>query len=141
VSAGGPWDVVQGYWPGAKIASQRTGIYVQRASITDPRVSSQRIRPSYQFTLKLVWPVRTGAAPLAETEQQNMDDAVELLLERIRGPLGDKTHGGRFLSVGETPGRPAVVTVRFEDPEITIPAQKALRATCVYNADDIELNE
>lgn len=140
-TAGGPWQVVQAYWPGTRIATQRTAIYVQRSDIADVRANSQRIRPAYSFMLKLVWPVKSSTAPLAETEAQSLDNAVDLLLQRIRGPLGDKTHGGRFLSAGETPTRPAMVVVRFDDPEQTIPAQKALRATVIYNADDYEVND
>jgi hypothetical protein len=140
-SAGGPWGIVQAYWPGTRFATQKTGVYVQRTDIADLRANSQRIRPGYSFTLKLVWPVKSSTVPLAETEAQNLDNAVDLLLQRIRGPLGDKTHGGRFLSVGETPGRPSVVTVRFDDPEQTIPAQKAIRAVVSYNADDYEIND
>lgn len=138
--AGGPWQVVQAYWPGARLAGNKTGIYVLRTKLTDPRVGNLRIRPSYPFSLKLVWPVRTSTAPLAETEQQNFDNAIDLLIQRIRGPVGDKTHGGRFLSVGEVPREPAV-EVTFTDPEVSIPADKALRATVTYSADDFEIND
>jgi len=42
------------------------------------------------------------------------------------------------VSVGETPKGhyPSVV---FDDPEQTIPAQKALRASVTYRADDFEV--
>lgn len=137
-AAGGPWKTIQGYWPGLRWATQQTGIYVLRTHLGDDRVASQRIRDSYEFNLKLVWPILTPTAPLAETEQQKFDNAIELLIQRIRGPVGDKTHGGRFLSVGEVPREPPV-TVVFADPEVTIPADKALRATVTYYADDLEI--
>nr|MDA8323338.1 hypothetical protein [Actinomycetota bacterium] len=101
---------------------------------------SQRIRPSYEFRLRLVWPVRQATAGSAEAEQRAMDAAVDLLIQRIRGPLGDKTHGGRFLSVGEDLGKPAP-TVTWDDPEHTIPATKSLRALVTYHADDFEIND
>ena len=138
-SAGGPWDIVQAYYRRTP-PSEKTSIYVLRTSIADDRVANIRIRPTYEFSLKLVWPVRMTASSLAEDEQQALDAAVDLLLQRIRGPVGDKTHGGRFLSVGEAPRSPGV-HVTFEDPEITIPQLKSLRATCVYYADDLEIND
>ena len=87
-----------------------------------------------------MWPIRQTTTGIAEGEQQALDSAVDLLLQRIRGPLSDKTHGGRFLSVGEVPRMPGV-HVLFEDPEVTIDAVKALRATVSYSADDYEIND
>lgn len=135
---GGPWDIIQAYWRRTP-PSEKTGIYVLRTAFSDERVANIRIRDTYDFSLKLIWPVRAVAEGLAEQEQQNLDDAVDLLIQRIRGPLGDKTHGGRFLSAGEVPRMPGV-HVQFEDPEITIPQLKSLRATVSYPADDFEVN-
>jgi hypothetical protein len=139
-TSGGPWQVIQAYWPGAALAAQKTGIYVLRTQLEDVRHGSQRIRPAYEFHLKLVWPVRVTREGIAETEQRALDAAVDLLIQRIRGPLGDKTHGGRFLSVGEDLGKPAPA-VTWDDPEQTIPAGKALRALVTYHADDFEIND
>lgn len=135
-AAGGRWDVVQGYWPGNRLHAQRTGIYVLRSVIEDHHPLAMRYRPQYVFTLKLVWPIR-AAASIAETEQQNLDNAIDDLIVRVNGPVGDKTHGGRFLSVAEVPETGAV-RVDFTDPEQTIQAEKALRAQVTYYADDIE---
>lgn len=138
-SMGGPWDVVQAYWPRTP-AMQQAGIYVTRTSVDDERVASIRIRPSYMFRLKLVWPVRVTSAGLAEAEQRNLDAAVALLFQRIRGLPFDKTHGGAFLSAGEVPRMPGP-HAEFDDPEITIDQLKALRATVTYPADDFEVND
>lgn len=138
-SAGGPFDVVQAYWPGARFASQKTSVYVQRARITDPKVAAQRIRPQYPFQLKVVWPVRVTTAGIAETEAQNFDYALELLRQRIEDVVGDKTHGGRFLSVAQVP-ESQPVTFDLDDPETTIQQQKALRCRVTYFADDFEFN-
>ncbi len=136
---GGPWDNIQAYWARTP-ATQQNSIYVLRSSLSDERAANIRIRTSYDFTLKLVWPIRQTSSPLAEGEQQNLDNAVDLLLQRIRGPVEDKTHGGRFLSAGETPRMPGV-HVMFEDPEHTIEELKSLRATVSYTADDFEIND
>ena len=127
------WGVVQAYWPGNRLNTQRAGIYVTRRHLADNHPMAMRYRPDYQFVLKLVWPVKAGTADIAEKEQQ----ALDYLLQRIRGPVGDKTHGGRFLSVAEVPGEGSV-GVDFDDPEQTIQATKSLRATVTYFADDNE---
>jgi hypothetical protein len=137
-SAGGPWEVIQAFWtrtPG----TQQTQLYVSSLEIDDERTSSQRIMPHYQITLDLHWPVRVTTSPLLETEQQNLKNAVDLLVQRIRGPVGDKTHGGAFLSAGEVPRSPGV-HVSFEHPMQTVPADKELRASVIYYADDDEVN-
>jgi hypothetical protein len=135
---GGPWEVVQAYWP-RTLSAEKTGVYVLRTSLDDERTANIRIRPMYMFRLKLIWPVRLAAAGLAESEQRNLDAAVALLVQRIRGLAGDKTHGGAFLSAGEVPRMPGV-HVEFDDPEITIPHLKSLRGLVTYPADDFEVN-
>lgn len=135
---GGPWEVLQAFYartPG----TQKTQCYVWAADVSDDRVANIRIRPTYQITLDLHWPVRQTTSPLAEQEQQAFKSAVELLLQRIRGPIGDKTHGGAFLSAAEVPRSPGV-HVQFEPPWHTIAADKELRAQVVYYADDFEIN-
>lgn len=142
---GGPWDVVQAYWPGAHLAKNKHGIYVDARPVADPRVSNQRIRPQYTFVLTLLWPLKaqgatagaSGTSRIPETEQQNLDNAAALLIERIRGPLGDKSHGGRFLSVAENP---RTVTYEKQDPSVTIPQSNSLLASVVYKGDDFEVN-
>jgi hypothetical protein len=136
-SAGGPWQVVQAYWPRTP-AVNKTGVYVLRPLLDDQRASNQRIRPRYQMRLRLVWPVTTTTTSLLETAQSDFDAAVDLLVQRIRGPLGDKTHGGRFLSAGEVP---RTVQVSWEDPEVTMGQFKQLRAQAVYSIDDLEVND
>jgi hypothetical protein len=134
---GGPWDLVQAYWPGNRFAASKTGIYVDARDLDDARASNQRLRPQYQFTLTLIWPVKGSAANLAEGAQQAMANATGLLVERIRGLVGDKTHGGAFLSVAENPRS---VRVSKMDPEVTIPQDDRIRATVSYRADDIEIS-
>ncbi len=137
VSAGGPWEIIQAYWPGARFPSQKTGIYVLLKSSGDYFVAANRYRPQHLVTLKLVWPVRHNTSPLAETEQQNFDNAISLLRQRIRGPLGDKSHGGAFLSAAQVPQQNPLA-VDYDDPETTIPAGQGLRATVSYHIDDQE---
>lgn len=133
--AGGPWDNVQAYWPRSP-ASQQRSIYVLRRDILDDRFAAIRRMSKYDFVLRIVWPILTGSGS-AEEEQQALDNAIDMVVARIAGPLLDKTHGGRFLSVAENP---TGIHVAFTDPEHTIPL-KSLEAEITYSADDFERND
>ncbi len=142
-SAGGPWGVIAAFTQGAQTPTQKTAIYVTKGVTQRIRVANQRIRPRYPMRLECRWPVRVispGASSIAAVEQQNLDDAIELLLERIAGPLGDKTHGGRFLACAEAPRGQAGIDVQYEKAEQTIRAAKELRATVSYFIDDFEIS-
>jgi hypothetical protein len=136
-SAGGPWEIVQAYQPRTPPAN-KTAIYVLRGRLLDVRASNQRIRPRYEMRLRLVWPVVVTGTGLLETAQADMDGAVDLLVQRVRGPLGDKTHGQRFLSAGENP---RLVTVQWDPPELAMAAHKQLTADMLYSVDDLEVND
>ena len=140
-SASGPFSIVQAYWPGPKLAQQKTGLYVDAKLISVARVSNQRIRNQYEFTLKVLWPVKSPTPPIAENAQQALANAIELLVQRINGFVGDKTHGGAFLSVAENP---RLITLAKEDPEVMLPQQpgmvQVLRESLTYRADDYEIN-
>jgi hypothetical protein len=139
---GGPWKVIAAYFQGAQTRTQAPAIYVTRGKAEQIRVANQRIRPRYPMRLELYWPVLTinpGASSIAAQEQQNLDDAIELLRQRVTGPLGDKSHGGRFLSAAEVKGAPGW-DVTFEPASVTIRASKEIRAVATYVIDDFELN-
>lgn len=140
---GGPWDIVQAYMPRTP-AMRKTSIYVTRQRSRDPRVAAQRKRPGYTFRLKLFWPMGQGTvgANLAEQEQRALDAAVDQLVQRIRGPIYDKTHGGAFLSVAEAaPLGGAEIDVEFLDPEHALTAGPGgiLQVVVTYSADDTEI--
>lgn len=131
----GPWDNIQAYYPRTPYLEQRS-VYVLRHQIQQRRFGAQRVMHTYPFRLILWWPLQ-NAIGSAEEEQQAFDDAIDLALQRILGPLGDKTHGGRFLSVGEGAD---LLSVDYTDPEQTIPTMGGLRAEITYAADDVEIN-
>jgi hypothetical protein len=141
-SAGGPWDVIAAYTQGAQTRTQATAIYVTRGRAQQYRVANQRIRPRYPMRLELRWPVRVispGSSSISAVEQQAFDDAIELLRQRVTGPLGDKTHGGRFLSAAEVKGAPGI-DVQYENAAQTIRDAKEVRAVMMYSVDDFEIN-
>jgi len=135
VTAGGAWSVVSGYWP-RTAAKRATGqLYVLRRSLEEKRFANQRRLASYEFELKLVWPHNSGAGD-AQADQRAFDAAIDAVLVRVGGFVGDKTHGGRFLSVAE---EPHWVRIHWEDPAVTLPTEAAFHATVIYHADDIEI--
>jgi hypothetical protein len=70
-----------------------------------------------------------------EAENATFDLAVDQVLQRVLGLPGDKTHGGRFLSVAETP---EYVSYVQEDPAISFPNRAGFVGTFTYYADDVE---
>jgi hypothetical protein len=132
---GGPFQIVQGFT--ARTPNQRaSAVYLGHGTYTDERWANQRKLGTYQFRAVLVWPVggTTIGASIAEQEQQAFDDAIELLIERVRGEMFDHTHGGRFLAVAEAPVHPGI-TVHYAPPEQTL-ADGVLRAEVQYQAQD-----
>jgi hypothetical protein len=130
--AGGPFEVVQAYRPRTPARRKHGQLYVLRRRIRETRFANQRRMAHHSFFLDIVWPLQSGSGN-AETEQAALDAAVELVLLRIGGYPGDKTHGGRFLAVAENPRE---VDVTFHDPATTLTGDAELRAEITYNADD-----
>lgn len=134
-TAGGPFGVVQAYWPrtpGKRTAGQ---LYVMRRTINEKRFANQRRMDTYHLVLKLIWPLTSGSGN-AEADQRAFDVAIDQVIARIGGFRGDKTHGGRFLSVAE--GDHSGVTVHFDDPASTLPPEAEFRAEITYSADDVD---
>ncbi|MBS2531562.1 hypothetical protein KGQ20_02125 [Catenulispora sp. NF23] len=132
-SAGGPFGVVSGYWPRTP-ATMKTSLYVTRTQTAEERTAHIRIMARHRMVLHALWPLNnTGGS--AELDQQNLDDAVEQVLGRIRGFPHDHSHGGRFLSAGEHPG---AVTVAFTPASETVNLG-IFKATITYTVDDFEL--
>ncbi|MEV5944446.1 hypothetical protein [Streptomyces sp. NPDC051994] len=132
-SAGGPWANIQAYQPRTP-GKRSSNVFVLRRQIHEKRFAHVRRMPTYEFALKLIWPLSSGQGS-AEDDQRAFDAAVDLLLTRIGGFTGDKSHGGRFLSVAENP---EYVTVRFTDPEQTLGIAE-FHGEVTYFADDTEI--
>lgn len=139
-TAGGPFDVVQGYMP--RTPQQRaTQLYVLKRGTVTRRFSNQRRLATHTFVLSVWWPIgsttTSGTTSLAEDEQTALDAAIAAVVARVEDLVGDKTHGGRFLSVGEAPDESAGIRVDLGDPAQGIQAG-ALTAQITYLADDAD---
>lgn len=134
-SQGGPFDVIQGYMPRTP-QQRRTQLYVLRRRLHEVRTAHVRRMARHHFELRIIWPASSPSGS-AEGPQQALDDAIELVLQRVGGLMLDKTHGGRFLSVAEDP---AEVIVDYADPADSIGGRADLLCTVSYAADDAEIN-
>ncbi|MEU4296344.1 hypothetical protein [Kitasatospora aureofaciens] len=132
-TAGGQWQNVQAYMPRTP-GRRGSNVFVLRRTIREERFANQRRMATYEFHLKLVWPLSSGSGT-SEADQRAFDSAVDDVLARIGAFPGDHSHGGRFRSVAESPHW---VDVRFEDPAATVPADAEFRAEITYFADDAE---
>ncbi len=106
-------------------------------STTERRVDNARVERMHQLHLRIMWPTANAASSLAD-DQAYLHGTVRALLARIRGTLGDHTHGGAFASAGDTAdGNPRGIDVTYDDPG-TVAAERApqLVATLRYGATE-----
>jgi len=142
-TAGGPWLIIAAYTNAAATRTQQAAIYVTREpGWKNIRPANQRTRPRYEMRLDIRWPVlrsSPGSSSIAAETQADLDAAVELLRQRVAGPLGDKSHGGRFLSAAVAPsgGQPDITWAQ-EPADATILAAKEIRGVMTYTIDDYE---
>lgn len=135
VADGGPFQVVQAYWPRTP-ERLGTSVFVMRhQSKVDRYANVQKIN-KYVFRLVCWWPM-ANITGNAEAVQQDFDNALDLILQRITGPVLNKTHGGRFQSVAEDP---ASIELLYHDPVQTLAQTNAFAAEISYTADDQNFN-
>lgn len=132
---GGPFDIVQPYR--RRTPPARTNqLYVTRPGFRIKPFGLNRRINHYTFTLRISWPLSSRRGD-AESVQQALDDAVDLVVQRVIGPLAlpiDRTHGARFMSVAVDA---AEIDVRFPQPT-TITPDGVLEALVTYTADDAD---
>lgn len=132
---GGPFQVIQAR--NARTPQTRqSGLYLTPARVNDARWGNARKLATFSFRASLWWPVgvTTVGVGIAEVEQQALDEAIGLLIDRVRGLMGDHSHGGRFLAVAEAPAS-TEIDVQYTDPEQTL-SDGVLRAQVLYQAQD-----
>lgn len=133
---GGPFQILQARWPRIPSTS-KTQLYVLRSPVASykiERFAAIRSAPVTGFMLSLHWPMTQGTGS-AEAEQALFEQAIDSVLTRVLGFQGDKSHGGRFLSVGEDHGG---ITVNYDDVEQAM-GSRVFKATITYSADDLEI--
>lgn len=130
--AGGPFDIIQAYVARTP-PTERRALYVTRNQLRSVRFAAIRQQNKHPLRLHIWWPANDQGGEV-ENDQRELDVAIDAVFARIRGPVGDKTHGGRFLAVGEEGDTTAV----FGDPARTLAEAAVLLVDVTYLAVDIE---
>jgi hypothetical protein len=106
---------------------------LQHSGYVERPWSTGRLLAIYTFRLTVRWPLSTASA----TVQGTVDDAVNALCARIRGPLLDKSHGGAFLTVVEGEFMAGTIRTVWADAEVAIERNEPLRVDLYYDAADL----
>lgn len=136
-SSGGPFQVIQARMPRTP-RTFRPSLFVLRqpgSSFKVDRFANVRTMATTAFLLRLWWPLTSGTGH-TEDDQLAFEQAIDSVITRVSGFLGDKTHAstaGYFLQVAERG-----ITVDYDDPEQAI-AEGRYTARITYTADDVEL--
>lgn len=119
-----------------RTSGNKRTLKVSRLRTVDQRIATGRTRATHTLVLLAVWPTtaRDGAS---DQDQDAFDAALDRLIGHLRGPLGDKTHGGRFLSACEEPNDS--ITVDLTDPDLQQRDGKALTARITFTVDDFDI--
>lgn len=115
-----------------------TSLYVMRVpndSADYPRATNQRLIPRHNLMLRIIWPLVRNAAGSGEADILACEQAVDAVLARVMGLVGDHTHGGRFLSAAEDAQR---IRVDFPDLEQAYGASE-MRVHIFYSVDDFDV--
>jgi hypothetical protein len=132
-AAGGPFDTVQGYFP--REQRRLRELFIVRTRSIEERYAFGGIRLfRHLMAVYTYWPLSTATGSV-EQDQQEFDTAMAAVLTRIRGKLGDKSHNGAFVSVGEGENRD-IIDVQFGDVRTLITAREPLTGTVIYPAYD-----
>jgi hypothetical protein len=103
--AGGPFGVVT---PRLRRLSQvAQAVYLTHGQTRQGKGAKDQARFDHDVIAVVLW-AATGAGARAHVDQEAADAAVARVVDRVLGPTGDTTHGGRWFSIGpvvvEPPG-------------------------------------
>lgn len=132
---GGRFDIVQGNLQKYSPASRALYIY-RTGRMKEERISFGGVKvQSHHFVALIQWPYRGGPSGSGKLEDEvnARDLAVDDVLTRIRGPLGDHSHNGQFWSVAETDGD---IEIDIEDDYANVRERLPLVVRIHYTASD-----
>lgn len=127
-ASGGAFDLIQGYVP-KEVPRQRC-IFIVRERAREARIAFGEKEWVHHMRVIVVWPLDE---PKAEDDLQLLDTAIAAVMTRIRGPFGDKSHGGQFVGVGEDD---AEIEPDFGDQLTQVAEGGPLEVHIAYQATD-----
>ncbi len=104
----GPFQTVEAY--GRRLDQRGHQLFVCRDPYVERNAGNVWREGVHGIALMILWRQQSNASR-AEIDQLALDEAIERVLDRVRGLPTDHTHGGRFFSVAEDaatvrPGKP-----------------------------------
>lgn len=112
---GGPFGVVAAHV--RRLSQHPRQLFIGHGPTTDLRRSKAGDRlVRHEIVVLVAWP-SVGAGHRAHEDQARLDDAVDAVLARVRGPVDDIGHGGRWWGVADArvePPNPATI-LAFRD--------------------------
>lgn len=130
----GPFDRGQGYV--TRTEARERALYLIRARTTEDRYGAGGTKVwRHDLVIFAEWSFESATGSL-EAEQQAFDTAIAAVMARIRGPIGDKSHGGQFVAVGEGDTGRDLIDVQFTDPRQDMGKRQPLEARILYPAYD-----
>lgn len=106
----GPFQTVEAY--GRRLDQRGHQLFVCRDPYVERNAGNVYREQVHGIALMILWRQQSNASR-AEIDQLGLDEAVERVLDRVRGVPTDHTHGGRFFSVAEDAGG---IRVEYPDP-------------------------
>lgn len=125
----GPFQTVEAY--GRRLDQRGHQLFVCRDPHVERRMDNAGHwrQGDHGIALMILWRQQSNASR-AEVDQLALDEAIERVLDRVRGLPTDHTHGDRFFSVAEDP---AGIRVEYPDPRtILTPGDGPLAAGNAY---------
>lgn len=108
----GPFGIV-GSYP-RRLTQKTHQLYVWREAITQTRRGSGMHELRHFLVATVLW-AQTASAERAFEDQARLDDALSRIFARVQG-AGDRSHGGRFTSVGAAKDASPGIGARIADP-------------------------
>lgn len=123
----GPFQTVEPY--GRRRDQAGHQLFVCRDPYTERNAGNVWREGAHGIALMILWRQQSNASR-AEVDQLALDEAIERVLDRVRGLPTDHTHGGGFFSVAEDA---AGIRVEYPDPRtILTPGDGPLAAGNAY---------
>ena len=136
-TSAGPFDAVQAYRPFVPPKGKNLFIYRDYGAEQGEEwlASGAQNQWHHHLIAQILWSF-TEATGSGETMEQHLETAIAAVMARIRGPIGDKTHGGAFTDVGDAHGN-GISRVRFVgDPYDSLEKQEAVEVLIHYTVTD-----
>lgn len=96
-ASGGPFAVVAAN--PRRLSQGRNQLWLAHAETSQGRGTKQDTRWDHDIVALLLWSA-TQASVRAQDDEVALDAAANLVADRVRGPAGDRSHDGRWWSVG-----------------------------------------